>query len=99
LEGKSEVVRTENDWYAFELFGNGYIMQGEYKAMKVRTGMFGDGQWHLYNVVSDPSEMKPLESEMPEMFESMKAQYATYAEKHNIMEVDEAWNPFKAASE
>jgi arylsulfatase A-like enzyme len=99
LEGKSEIVRTDKEWYAFELFGNGYIMQGEYKAMKVRTGMFGDGKWHLYNVVTDPSEMKPLESEMPEMLESMKAQYIAYADKHSIMEVDEAWNPFKAASE
>ena len=23
--------------------------------MKVRTGMFGDGEWHLYNVVSAPA--------------------------------------------
>jgi len=34
-----------------------------------------------------------------EKFESMKALYLAYAEKNNIMEVDEAWNPFKAASE
>ena len=99
LEGTSDVVRTEKDWYAFELFGNGYLMQGDYKVMKVRKGMFGDGEWHLFNVVADPSEMKPLESEMPEKFEAMKALYAGYAEVNNIMEVDEAWNPFKAASE
>lgn len=99
LEGTSEEVRTENDWYAFELFGNGYIMQGDYKAMKVREGMFGDGEWHLFNVVADPSEMKPLEMAMPEKFESMVALYTAYAEKNNIMEVEAAWNPFKAASE
>lgn len=99
LEGKSDVIRTEDDWYAFELFGNGYIMSGQYKAMKVRTGMFGDGQWHLFNVVEDPSEMHPLEGEMTEKFEAMKALYAAYAKKNEIIEVDEAWNPFKAASE
>ena len=99
LEGASDDVRTENDWYAFELFGNGYIMQGDYKAMKVRKGMFGDGEWHLYNVVADPSEMNPLEGDMPKEFESMKALYMAYAEANNIIEVDQAWNPFKAASE
>ena len=99
LEGTSEVVRTEKDWYAFELFGNGYLMQGNFKLMKVRKGMFGDGEWHLFNVVADPSEMHHLEAEMPEKFESMKAQYLAYAEENNIMEVDEAWNPFKAASD
>jgi arylsulfatase A-like enzyme len=99
LEGTTDEIRTENDWYAFELFGNGYIMQGDFKAMKVRGGMFGDGEWHLYNVVDDPSEMHPLEVDMAEKFESMKALYVAYAEKNNIMEVDDAWNPFKAASE
>lgn len=99
LEGTSDKVRTENDWYAFELFGNGYIMQGDYKAMKVRKGMFGDGEWHLYNVVADPSEMNPLEGDMPEKFESMQALYTAYAKTNSIVEVDQAWNPFKAASE
>ena len=99
MDGSSDVIRTENDWYAFELFGNYYLMQGNYKAIKVRTGMFGDGKWHLYDVVSDPSESTPLEVEMPEKLESMKGLYMAYAEKNNIIEVDEAWNPFKAASE
>jgi len=99
LDGKTEEIRSEDDWYAFELFGNGYIMQGNYKAIKVREGMFGDGQWHLYDVVADPSEMNPLDTEDSERLESMKALYAAYAKKNNIMEVDEAWNPFKAASD
>lgn len=99
LEGTSDVVRSEKDWYAFELFGNGYLMQGDYKVMKVREGMFGDGEWHLFNVVADPSEMNPLESDMPEKFDAMKTLYASYAKSNNIMEVDKAWNPFKAASE
>ena len=98
LEGQTDVVRTEKDWWAFELFGNGYVMQGELKAMKVRTGMFGDGEWHLYNVVSDPSESNPLEQEFPEKLEEMVALYKGYTAKHNIIEVDQGWNPFQGAS-
>jgi arylsulfatase len=99
LDQKSNEVRTENDWYAFELFGNCYVIQGEYKAIKVRTGMFGDGEWHLYNIINDPSESKPLEGEDPSRLESMMGLYASYSEANNIIEVDSDWNPFKAASE
>jgi arylsulfatase A-like enzyme len=99
LDGKSDVVRTEKDWWAFELFGNGYVMQGDLKAMKVRTGMFGDGKWHLYNVVSDPSETHPLEAKNPEKLKEMIALYDSYTAKNNIIAVDSAWSPFAGASE
>lgn len=99
LDGSSNEVRGEDDWYAFELFGNGYLMKGNYKLMKVRKGMFGDGEWHLYNVVEDPSESKPLESEMRERFDEMLGLYNAYASEHNLVEVDEDWNAFKTASE
>tara|TARA_B100000809_G_scaffold258545_1_gene301932 strand:- start:2188 stop:2871 length:684 start_codon:yes stop_codon:yes gene_type:complete len=99
LDGNSDEVRTEKEWYAFELFGNGYLIEGDYKVMKVRKGMFGDGEWHLFNIVTDPSEIKPLELEMPEKFKAMHALYVNYATEHNIVEVDESWNAFKAASE
>ena len=74
-------------------------MQGEMKAMKVRTGMFGDGKWHLYNVVSDPSESKPLEKENPAKLKKMIALYESYVAKNNILPVDADWNPFQGASE
>ncbi|MGB1004302.1 MAG: arylsulfatase [Salibacteraceae bacterium] len=99
LSGKSNHIRTEKDWYAFELFGNAYLMEGNYKLMKVRPGMFGDGQWHLFDVVKDPSERTPLEQEMPEKFEKMLALYEAYEKEHNIVQVDSDWNAFKAASE
>ena len=99
LDGKTDIVRSEEDWYAFELFGNAYLMKGNYKLMKVRTGMFGDGEWHLYDVVKDPSESKPLEGEMPERFETMLSIYKAYEAKHGLVTVDESWNAFKAATE
>lgn len=99
LDGISNEVRSDEDWYAFELFGNGYLMKGNYKLMKVRKGMFGDGEWHLFNVVNDPSESDTLEDEMPERFEEMLTLYKQYEKDHNLVQVDEAWNAFEAASE
>lgn len=99
LDKLSDEVRSDEDWYAFELFGNAYLMKGNFKLMKVRTGMFGDGKWHLYDVVEDPSESKPLEAEMPERFENMLALYKQYEKDHNLVLVDEDWSAFKAASD
>ena len=99
LEGKTDIVRTEDDWYAFELFGNAFIISGNYKAMIVREGMFNDGKWHLYNTVDDPSESHPLDQEDPERLKKMVATYDAYAKEHGIITVAEDWSPFAAASD
>ncbi|MBB6461797.1 arylsulfatase [Flammeovirga kamogawensis] len=96
MDGTTDKVRTEEEWYAFELFGNSYIMMGDYKAIKVRTGMFGDGEWHLYNVVKDPSETIPLENMQAERLYQMVDIYYEYAKEKGIVEVDDSWSPFKA---
>ena len=95
LAGKSKTVRTDKDWNAFELFGNSYIVRGDYKAIKVRTGMWGDGKWHLYHLRNDPAEMNPLEKNMPDELSELVAIYDGYAKKNNIQDVREDWNPQK----
>ena len=50
--------------------------------------MFGDGEWHLYNVVDDPSEMHPLEVDMAEKFESMKTPYDQRSYKQHKLLID-----------
>ncbi|NLR89890.1 arylsulfatase [Flammeovirga agarivorans] len=97
LDQQTDEVRTEKDWYAFELFGNSYLIKGDYKIIKVRTGMFGDGEWHLYNIVEDPSETVPLEKLERERFASMISLYKKYSYDHNIINVEASWSPFKAA--
>jgi len=98
LEGSSETVRTDKDWFAFELFGNSFVIQGDYKLMKLRKGMFGDSKWHLYNIKNDPAEMVELEAKYPGKFEAMMQIYQQYAKDHNIVKVAEDWNPWEAAA-
>ena len=43
LDGEAKTVYGPDDWTAFELFGNAYVVRGDYKAIKVRAGMWGDG--------------------------------------------------------
>merc|ERR1711965_207342 len=63
LAGETPTPRTEEEWVAFELFGNSYVVAGDYKAMRVRPGMYGDGRWHLYDIKNAPGETRPLEAD------------------------------------
>jgi arylsulfatase len=94
FEGDADRPRTEEQWVAFELFGNAYLAAGDFKAIRVRKGMYGDGQWHLYNIAEDPGEMRPLEAEEPARLERMIAIYEQYAEEMGIVPVADNWNPW-----
>lgn len=94
LEGKKDHVRTEDQWVAFELFGNTYVVKGNHKAVRIRTGMFGSGEWHLYDIVADPGETTPLEDKFPDKLEELKAIYQSYADEMGIIQVAEDWNPW-----
>ena len=98
LEGSANRVRTDKDWLAFELFGNKYVIIGEYKATRLRKGQYGDGTWHLYNIINDPGETKPLESKHPERLKKMISLYNAYADTRGIVPVAEDWNPYSAVS-
>ena len=94
FEGSASSPRTEEQWVAFELFGNSYVVAGDYKAIRVRTAMYGDGKWHLYNIKKDPGETRPLESEYPERLEKMIAIYEQYAKDKGIVPVADNWSPW-----
>lgn len=66
--------------------------------MKLRTGMYGDGKWHLYNIKENPAETAPLEDKYPEKFNALMKIYQQYEKDHNIVKVEEDWNPWLAAA-
>ncbi|MGI9471522.1 MAG: sulfatase-like hydrolase/transferase [Rubripirellula sp.] len=94
IEGQSERPRNEEQWVAFELFGNCYVVAGDFKAMLVRTGMYGDGRWHLYDIKNDPGETQPLEEDMPDKLRELMTIYEEHAEKTGIVPVAKNWNPW-----
>ena len=94
LAGKTSRPRTEKQWVVFELFGNAYVVAGDYKAMRVRTGMYGDGKWHLYDIKKDPGETRPLEAAQPERLRKMLAIFERYAKDKGLVPVADDWNPW-----
>jgi arylsulfatase len=96
LAGDEARPRTEEEWVAFELFGNTYVVAGDYKAIRMRTGMYGDGKWHLYDIKKDPGETRPLEAEQPERLQKMIGIYERYAKEKGIVPVADDWSPWSA---
>jgi arylsulfatase len=96
LAGEESSPRTEEEWVAFELFGNSYVVAGDYKLIRMRPGMYGDGKWHLYNIKKDPGETRPLETEQPKRFQKMLGFYERYAKEKGVVPVADDWNPWKA---
>lgn len=56
--------------------------------------MWGDGEWHLYNITRDPGETTRIEADMPEKLDKLVATYERYVEERNVVPVDEEWNPW-----
>jgi arylsulfatase len=71
-------------------------MAGDYKAIRMRTGMYGDSKWHLYDIKKDPGETRPLEADQPERLQKMVAIYERYAKEKGIVPVAEDWSPWKS---
>lgn len=94
MERETVKPHPDDDRYVFELFGNGYVVQGDYKAMMIREGMWGDGQWHLYDIRNDPGETRPINDENPELLAELVAHFEEYRARENLVTVADNWNPW-----
>ena len=70
------------------------MIAGHDKAIRVRPAMYGDGEWHLYDIERDPAESRPLDEEHPRQLEKMVALYEAYAAEKGIVPVADNWSPW-----
>lgn len=91
LSGEQDVVRGESEGVGFELGGNAAYFQGDYKLL-LNRGPIGDDQWHLYNIVDDPTEQNDLKQIQSERFATMQAAYYNYAQEHGVLEVPDGYD-------
>jgi arylsulfatase/uncharacterized sulfatase len=86
IEGRVGRVYGEEDAVGTELGGHAALFQGDYKIVRNR-GPVGDGEWRLYDIVSDPGETTDLSSAMPARLQQMLSQYASYAKRNDVLPV------------
>jgi arylsulfatase A-like enzyme len=84
LAGQAESPRTEQDYLAWELFGNRAVRQGDWK-LRWQYKPLGKGEWELFNLASDPAERKDLAAEQPEKVKTLLALWDSYVRENNVI--------------
>jgi arylsulfatase A-like enzyme len=84
LAGQAESPRTEQDYLAWEIFGNRAVLQGEWK-IRWQYKSFGKGAWELFNLAADPGERKDLAAVRPDKLQALIALWDSYVLKNNVI--------------
>lgn len=83
LAGQAESPRTEQDYLAWELFGNRAVRQGDWK-LRWEYKPLGKGDWELFNLAADPAERQDLAGERPDKVSAMVALWDDYVQANNV---------------
>ena len=94
IQGKATRVRGPDEVLGYELSGNRAVFKGDYKLLS-NLAPVGDGQWHLYNITTDPGETRDLKDEMPELFQSLQNDYAKWAKANGVLPMPEGYDPIQ----
>ena len=84
LHGGSTGVRRTDEPLGYELSGNAVLWQGDLKLVR-NLPPYGDGQWHLFDIVTDPGETTDLRRARPADFAAMQQAYAAYAKGEQVL--------------
>ena len=74
----------EQDYLAWEIFGNRAVRQGEWK-LRWEYKPFGKGDWELFNLAADPAERKDLAAERPDKVQALVALWDSYVRTNNVV--------------
>lgn len=94
LTGQAQRVHAPDEAIGYELSGNQAVFKGDLKLIR-NIPPVGDGQWHLYDIRKDPGETRDLQSQMPDVFKAMQADYAAYAKANGVLPMPEGYDPIR----
>jgi len=84
LAGQVDSVRTEQDYLAWEVFGNHAVRQGDWK-LRWQFKPYGKGDWELFNVARDPAERKDVAAQNPDKVKALAALWDDYVKANNVI--------------
>jgi arylsulfatase/uncharacterized sulfatase len=102
LGGGDIGVRAADEPLGYELAGNAVLWRGNLKLVR-NLPPYGDGRWHLFDIVADPGETADLAAARPADFAALQADYAAWAQANGVLAMppgysapqqimDNAWN-------
>ena len=92
LKGEVAQVHPADEAIGYELSGNAALFKGSLKLVK-NMAPVGDGQWHLFDLGTDPGETEDMQGRMPGQFRAMQSDYEAYAQSHGVLAMPEGYSP------
>jgi arylsulfatase len=96
LAGDAESPRTDQDYLAWEVFGNRAVRQGDWK-IRWEFKPFGKGEWELFNLATDPAERNDLAAAQPEKLKALISLWDGYVSANKV--VLPSRSPFEALAD
>lgn len=94
LTGEQETVRTEDHPVGYELAGSSAVFKGKWKLMQ-NMHPKGTGEWELFDIEADPSELYDVAAENPELVAEMVAFYEQWSKDVNLVPVPDDYDALK----
>jgi arylsulfatase len=84
LEGRTDTVRTPEDYLGWEFMGNRAIRQGDWKILW-EGKPWGKADWELFNLARDPGEKHDLAAQEPDRVRRLVALWDDYVRTNNVI--------------
>ncbi|MFT4823405.1 MAG: arylsulfatase A-like enzyme [Cryomorphaceae bacterium] len=94
LTGKDSEVHSSSESIGYELAGSSAVFRGKYKLSR-NPPPKGNGNWELYDIISDQGEVHDLAKKKPELVAELIASYEEYERDNGVVPVPEDYNPLK----
>lgn len=88
LEGSSLVpvfttgIRPTREWFFWEQYDNRAVRRGNWKAVSPAES---NGQWELYNLDTDRTELRNVAAQNPNLVEELSAAWTKWANTHQVL--------------
>lgn len=83
LEGRQPTPHPSNETHCWELYGRRGVLQGQWKALWCEAP-YASGQWELYNLEKDPSELQNCAQSHPEILQQLIQSWKTYEKEYQL---------------
>ncbi|MEO0322915.1 MAG: arylsulfatase [Myxococcota bacterium] len=87
LRGETDAVYGERDSFAFETGGTAALYRGRWKITRTPEP-YGDGEWHMFDLSTDPGETSDVAADHRELFREMREEYETYASEVGVFQME-----------
>ena len=84
LAGDIESIRDNEDYLAWEIFGNRALRQGSWK-LRWQWKPYGKEEWELFDLSADPAERTDLAAAHPDKVEALLELWQEYTAANNVI--------------